>query len=431
MTSKGSNVVRQSWPKKNTTSAMLFSQLIRFTLLVLFSVIRVNSVVLEPQAGAQGDAQGDSQSALIIPFYGYPSVMKIRTMLYRSNRHSATKAVATLSLHCSTDEVDSESNIPGEKTLVLGQWDYRNMEPTAAITFTNNEEPIFSHFLNMYSFCVKTIARYDTLLARLLKKFDKKMVSFWWDSKTPLYGGEAPINAIGEVALGGTNPARFVADTEVRIKVDPLNNSPFAKTFWVPTQQLPVRIGNKATNKRHKLSIDIKGFSSIPTEVYDAITAQLRSERAFSIASLKFLPAEIAQKVGLYSDFKDSIEVFDCKDASKLLPLHIGPLKITPKMLYERVTGNQCRITLRKNMHSTLQNNIEIGIDLIRHFYFSINFDADNGDSVVFATRVEDESDDPADSLVSRESSSSPDHAILNSQRPRIRNSTESCCAIS
>ena len=325
---------------------------------------------------------------LLFEVFGKPINMKVKTWVYRSeNPGKIKRGYASLDFQC---RGDTQSVVGlGQVSVVFGKWEYRNTasnRPSSTVEIESGQLPVYDELSDSFPFCMKD-ASTSNFLGKILSRYSSKQVSFWWDVSTPLYNPIIPEQVIAELSIGSANPARFVADTETRIKVGHQHHL-ISHNGWEPVESLPIRVGIRETNFYKSIVFDIKDYSLLPEDIYDAITKPLRDEIAYTLGLLKGMPMDTNIRIMKYANANTPIEEFDCKDASKLLPLHIGPLIITPKMMYERVTESKCKITVQRNDIASFIENLVIGIDLIRQFHLLIHYDSLYGDTLEFATRT-------------------------------------------
>ena len=330
------------------------------------------------------------QKPLIFPLYSSPEAFKMKAWVFTNNDIKTIKqTTAKLDPYFQNDIYTDEAPRQPPKTLVFGSIAYRNPTQTrpssavqlnpreGAVMFASNERPMF---------CVGAI-NHDSHLARILRRFDKKMVSFWWDSTTELYRYHGTSHPIAELAIGGVNPSRFVPSTEMRVKLAPVDDGDDAVIEWKPVTGTIIRVGSSLQNWDKDTTFDIGLRSFIPTDIYDAITKPLRDEIAYTVGLMKGMPQDTNMRIMQYMGGSEPVTVFDCKDAPKLLPLHIGQLTIPPSMMFKRTSDGKCKMTLIREGYGN--EMMQIGVDLIRQFYFSIVYDSEDGSYVQFATRVE------------------------------------------
>lgn len=343
-------------------------------------------------ATGQPQVPNANQNPLLFPILGYPVGMELKVW-YDGNREPTrdTWKTASIDLFCPFEEVVTSNLLLGNKNLILGRFEYRTAwpnRPSSTLTFTGQQKPVFDAH-NRIPFCLKPIGERDTLLKRLLNKFNNKMISFWWDSTTPLTGEPVLQNPIAEMAVGGMNPARFVAGTEVRINVayHQINNP--AEGIWQAAGNLPVRVGNNPQAHVMTVFFDIEDISIFPRSLYDAITKNLRVEMGYTVGMLRGMPSDTTRNIMDFAGVSGPIIDFDCKYAPGLLPLHIGPLTIPTSMMYTHITQDKCKIILPREFGRSIDDSLFIGMDILRKFYFSVDYHPQDGDTLQFAARRE------------------------------------------
>ena len=310
----------------------------------------------------------------------------------------------------------------GEKRMVFGDWKYRKAErnrPSSAIKILDNETPSLSRTYKLHSFNIGSQSNADSLLGRLLRPFEKKMVSLWWDVETILDEEQQLQIPIGELAIGGSNPSRFVPESEIRIRVHKLKPDVLTNYYWRFVENTPIIVGNEHWEK--DVFIYMSDRTNIPMAIFDAITKPLRDEMRYTVGLMKGYGRNINEGIMQYHDFNEPIFEFDCKDGPKLLPLRFGPITITPQMMYKKISDEKCRMSLPRNTQQEGQNLVKIGVDLIRHFYFSIVFAPENDLTLLFATRKSGKAPDPP---------AEPVYRTNNGRLSSSRNRGQSCSTI-
>ena len=328
------------------------------------------------------EAEQRVTSPLLLPLSGKPEELKMKIWYWEGNDRQSMKSKSSfISWYYQSKQIVPATKTQVPKTVVFGSWDYVDAgagRPSSALTFANDENPRYLH-----DFCIKNSPRYDTYLRRLLRQFDNKMISFWWDSTTPigLYRGTS--KEIAELAIGGVNPSRFVAGTEMRVQLAPAR---WVGWDWSPVEGTNPRVGDTYFNQ-NPIWFRFQPTSRIPIVIYNAITKPLRDEMRYTVGLMKGYGRNINGGIMKYLDFNEPIDVFDCKDAQKLLPLHIGELTIPPSMMYSQISVDKCKMTLEIKDNLIGLYALEIGLDLIRRFYLTIIYDSANGASLQFTTR--------------------------------------------
>ena len=354
------------------------------------------STISEIYAMTTQHAEQHDLNPLILPLFGKPHYLYMKSWQWVGNdRQSITSAGMVLRFDYSHNEISQDSYDDDTKNIVFGSWEYVDVgagSPSSALTFAKDETvPQFRDF-SYWKFTIGKDSASDTYLGRLLRQFDKKMISFWWDTRISFWDFRGPKNPIAELAIGGVNPSRFVAGTEMRVQLSP---SSYLSWYLEPITGTAVRVRNINMNWNKNIQFAFDTESSIPIVIYDAITKPLRDEMRYTVGLMKGMPQDTNMRIMQYLDLNEHISRFDCKDAKKLLPLHIGELTIPPSMMYRQISAGKCEMTLRRNSDELGQSRLLIGIDLIRHFYFSIIYDFDNGNSLQFAKRVKGDAPPP------------------------------------
>ena len=368
---------------------MLSSTLNLLFLIVLSEFACVDAAINQPNEQQTPDP--NRQNPLRFSIFGYPAAMRVKTWYFENERPAiVSTSYASINLYCS-DELMTGGGTRFKKTLVLGSWSYNRPStdrPSSIITFDEGET---AHtYSGMFPFCIRRIDEYDTLLKRLLRKYNNKMISFWFDLTTPINGEEMTTHPIGEMTVGGMNPARFTGTaTKIKIAMDMPSNYP--SSFWIPERPLAISVGNKRFNRPLKVMFDLEDDNVVPYDLFDAITAPLKAELKYTVGLMKGMPRDTNKKIMSYLDLDKPIDVFDCKDSSKLLPLRVGPITITPQMMYKKISDEKCTISLVRSDIPGFNDDLVIGMDIISQFYFSIQYDSQNGDSILFSTRKEGE----------------------------------------
>ena len=368
---------------------------------------------------------------LLLPLFGSPEMLEMKTWKWVGNdRQSITSSTTRFHLNYAFREI-FKSRLEREPiTIVFGTWEYVGEGlPSSALTLAKDEMPMHSGPRFVDTFSIRQPDGKDTYLRRLLRQFDKKMISFWWDSTTPLWIENGQENPIAELAIGGMNPSRFVAGTEMRLQLRFPTTTPW---HWDLQTDTTVRIGYRDINWDQFIQLGLDTESSIPTTIYDAITKPLRDEMRYAVGLLKGMPQDTNKQIMKYLDFTKPIDEFDCKDGPKLLPLRIGELTIPPSMMYQQISPDKCKMTLVRNDDQAAQNVLIVGIDIIRHFYLSLIFDNWNSPTIQFATRVEGEA--PAPPTGPPAQRASPTEPPCQSSLPPAcitQNPSTKCCVIS
>ena len=357
---------------------------------MFFSHLLLLSSLLAIYAMTTQETEQPDQKLILLPLFGKPHYLYMKSWYWEGNdRQSITSKDSFFQVSIPADEIKQGWSERDPRTIVFGSWKYvegGDGRPSSALKIAGDETTVHFGDLSYAKFSVRVGEQYDTYLGRLLRQFDKKMISFWWDSKNTHWKYQGPENPIAELAIGGMNPSRFVAGTEMRLQLRFPITSPW---YWEPMRSTSVRVGNRDLNWNKKIAFEFVEESNIPTTIYDAITKPLRDEMRYAVGLLKGMPQDINKQIMKYLDFTKPIDEFDCKDGPKLLPLRIGELTISTSMMYQQISPDKCKMTLMRNDDQAQQSEITIGIDLIRHFYFSIIYDSANRDILQFATRVE------------------------------------------
>ena len=328
------------------------------------------------------------QIPLIIPVFGFPMDMEIKAWVYDNSAPGEVRQTrAALNFYCPENEVNANPNLDFGTNIVLGSYEFRKSapnRPSSTLMLANTPTPDFD---GVYPFCLKSIDEHVTFLSLLLNKFNNKMISFWWDSTTPLYGGEHSSTPIAELAIGGMNPARYFDDSQVKFKAYAVNNDQLIDNYWESVLALYISVGNNQLSVPKDVIFDLSTVSSIPSDVYEALTKQLKVEMRYAIGLLKGMPKDATQHIMGFHNFNEPIVEFDCKFAPKLQPLQVGRLTIEPQMMYRHISSEKCKLTIQRNENPHTDRRLKIGIDLIRQFYFSIRFGQATGDYLYFGTR--------------------------------------------
>ena len=321
---------------------------------------------------------------LILPLFGNPQSLEMNTWYWQGNdRRSITASISSVQLSYESNDIIRDTSNKYTKTIVFGSWKFANADsgrPSSAVTLAKDE------LANNFEFSIRQGNENDTFLKRLLRQFNKKMISIWWDSTTPSWKYRGPHTPIAELAIGGMNPSRFVAGTEMRLQLLFTATTPW---YWDLQMGTTVLVGNIDMNWNKIIQLSLHSKSDIPMVIYDAITKPLRDEMAYTVGLMKGLPKEVIQNINQYEKVNKPIFLFDCKDAPKLLPLRIGQLTIPPSMMYNQISAEKCKMTLRRNDYRGGQNLLIIGIDIIRQFYFSVIYNTWNAPTIQFTTRIE------------------------------------------
>ena len=333
------------------------------------------------------------QKPLLLPLFGSPHSLRIKVWYWKDdNSNDVTMFKSYLGLHRARSLIKESVTGSGQKTMVFGSKKYQNTAPgipTSMLKFTDHQEPFISPTERMNSFSVSSVAGGNQYLELLLQQFDKKMVAIWWDSSSPLFMDQDENTVIGELAIGNSNPARFVQGTEMRVPVQPADSRVNWYVFWIPVASTPFQLGNNPTKFNKWIQFHLSHPTAIPMDLYDAITKPLKDELVYTVGLLKGMPKDTNQRIMQYANIGNPIKEFDCKDASKLLHLRIGQLIIPPSMLYEKISDEKCKMTIQRNEMVGQQNLLRIGPNIIRRFYFSVHYDLNEGYYLGFAERVE------------------------------------------
>ena len=363
---------------------------------MLFSLFTLLSTMSTIYAMTTQETEQRDLNPLILPLFGSPETLIMKTWHWVGNdQRSITLKPSFFQVNYALKEIWKGSYEQEIRNVVFGSWKYVNAgseSPSSALTFETNEMTKHSASRSSDEFAIRQFDGYDTFLRRLLRQFDKKMISFWWDSTTPLRMNQGPQKTIAELAIGGVNPSRFVAGTEMNIR---LTFQTASTSYWETIIGTTVRVGNRDINWDKRIDFALKIESIIPMVVYDAITKPLRDEMRYTVGLMKGYGRNINGGIMQYHDFNEPIFEFDCKDGPKLLPLRIGELTIPPRAMYEQTSPDKCKMTLHRNDDRAGQSKITIGIDIIRHFYVSIIYDNWTSPTLQFATRVEGQSPPP------------------------------------
>ena len=359
--------------------------------LILSSVLSV----LERVQSVRIESRLTDQEPLLLPLFGTPAALRIKVWYWQNDKPAAVKTFNSyLGIHRGPPAIRELSQSSGPKTMVFGSREYQNLgpgKPTSVLRFTDYQEPIISPHERMNSFSIASTSNGNMYLTRLLQQFDKKMVGIWWDSSSPLYNDQALNKVIGELAIGNSNPTRFVQGTEMRVPVEPPEFVTHHEVFWTPVAGTHIRVGNNPKVFAKQIIVDLAYPTVIPMDLYDAITKLVRNELIYTVGLLKGMPKDTNRQIMQYANIGNPIKEFDCKDASKLLHLRIGQLIIPPSMLYEKISDEKCKMTIQRNEMVGQQNVLRIGPEIIRRFYFSVHYDLNEGDYLEFAVRVEGE----------------------------------------
>ena len=336
------------------------------------------------------------QLPLLIPILQISKELRIIAWLQHimaPNQYTTFKA--KLIVDCPHDEIGSMGVRPGRRSMTFGSYDYKNPSenrPSSKIKLGPREYPRFyptGSSSAATTFCIKTMSNSNNFLARILDKFDNKMISIWWDTSLPVGHSSIDEQVVAEMALGGYNQERFVPSTGVTISVSSTAHDWSTVPWWTPIENLPVRVGDNTDDFGIPVRFDVTRVTSIPSNIYDAITKPLQLEVAYTLGLLRGMPQDTNSRIMQYA--YEPITVFDCKDASKLLPLRIGPLTIPSNMMYKQISDEQCKIVLQKSRYEKSSSHVMVGFDVIRQFYLSIYYDPENGDSLEFSTRLDGE----------------------------------------
>ena len=341
-------------------------------------------------------AEQHDLNPLILPLFGIPESLKMNVWYWKNSAPRDIKSISVnLDLYYGYDEVDRTTRNRGDKTIVFGSWQYRNTIPTSTLTFGDGEDPSYSKKIADHTFSIGAVSIKETFLKLLLRQFDKKMISIWWDSTTPLWSESSQQNSIAELAIGGVNPSRFIPLTEVRFKVITRSQpASMLNAYFLSSNAAYFSVGNSAIIWSNPIAFDITQESILSMVIYDAITKPLRDEMRYTVGLLKGYGRNINGGIMQYHDFNEPILEFDCQYGDRLLPLHIDQLTITPRMMYKKISNNKCKMSLRRSEISEIseqQELIILGIDVIRHFYVSISYNTRLGDTFSLYSRVEGE----------------------------------------
>ena len=332
----------------------------------------------------------EQQRPLLFPILGSPTSMKVRTWFYHNTSPAdIRRGFATLDIVCHENEIEEATVYSGLKTMVFGDWEYRNSVPSSSITLSYNEEPVDNYWAEPYMFCIRPIDYGKTFLSMLLEPFDKKMLSFWWETSIDTYQTEQYTQVIGELAIGGMNSDRVnPMSNTISVRVNRATRAMIPHHYWSPINRLDISVGDdiRKWDKTVKLSVTVNSW--IPTDLFDAITKPLRADMKYTVGLLKGMPQDTNKMIMSYLDLDKPIDVFDCKDASKLLPLRVGPITITPQMMYKKISDEKCKMALRKNVFTSFEAQLELGVDILKNFVVSIDFDRTGKDVMMFSERA-------------------------------------------
>ena len=368
----------------------MISELILLVTLLLFQ--RVEGIGTRP-ASPNAETSDEGETPLLFPILGHAYEMRINAWVYETQNPSHVSEIkAILSVDCPLDEIVRSNSRVG-KSIVFGRRDYQKEvqhTPSALISLDDTED--LSSNSGAYQFCIKTLVNHDNFLSRLLSKFENKIISFWWDKYVPTYEQYVPEESIGELSIGGYNPTRFVANTEVNIEVEPSTLKSSIVPYWKPVDTIVVSVGKNPFDWEKDVVFNLSEDSKIPADVYDSITKRLREKMS-------------------YRDVDQAVVEFNCIGALMLSPLNVGPLVIQPYMMYKQITPQVCEMILSRSESSSDNKLIVIGGDLIRQFYFSVYFSDGYGDTLQFAIRKDGA---PPDTPVSLKSQKAAKHPTLS-----------------
>ena len=428
--SKGSGFASQ--PKFVRKKIMSMIQMILYA-----SQLAVLVLVSTAQVSEESKSGGNLEP-LKFPILGSASEMKIGTWLFSNDNPTyVDTSFSNIDFRCGQDTRNAHQTMT-PRSMFFGTLQHRfttPKRPSSVIKLESDRAPIFNDATRSYVFCIKTMTP-GNHISKLLSKYENKMVSFWWDSSEILNAGAMKLKPVGELAIGGMNPEKFVRGTQVRIKVMKMLSPNFPMSAWKPFEDLVISVGNNPKNYNKGVVFDAREHTFIPRDLYDAITRNIRAELGYTVGLLKGLPQDTTRNIMEYAGVEKPIDEFDCKYASKLLPLHIGPLTIPTSLMFKRLTAEKCKMTLPVNHIPVLDYTIDIGIDIIRNFYFSIKYDNANGDTLQFAQlRSENEEEQEENIPPPPASPESPRLAVSGdstSSRPGTPPvEPKKCCAIS
>ena len=256
---------------------------------------------------------------LLLPLFGNPESLMIMPWYWKGNDRSSIKASKCVvqSIYESNEIIRDTSN-KYTKTIVFGSWKFANADsgrPSSALTLAKDE------LANNFEFSIRQGNENDTFLKRLLRQFNKKMISIWWDSTAAVGSDTETETPIAELAIGGMNPARFVRSTEVRFKLASIaKQDSFPDVYWQVQKPAAVRVSNRAIESRHDVVFDLRQESENPASMYDAITKPLRNEMRYAVGLLKGYGRNINEGIMQYHDFNERIFEVDCQYGDRLLP---------------------------------------------------------------------------------------------------------------
>ena len=302
-----------------------------------------------------------AHAPLILPLVAsQKEILTKVTLLYGDNtQRQPTEHIAVFHISCDGD--DGNHWTFGDRTDSF-VWSFSGNRPNIVTSIPNVSLDSEWRRLNKdIYFCMSSPILPDTHFAKLMEKFETKVVSFWMDTAIPYEINDNNYNRIvGEMVIGGSNPARYVPGTTKSIRLKTLSALNTIQDEWVANSYSKMSIGGQPAPETVHLSINTVGeWSSVSGAVYDLIFGAVG-------------PADDG--------------VFDCRDADKIKSVDIDQLHIDSKMLYIQRHDGSCLITIEKvGFHYDFQ--LFVGNDILRHFHFAVSFDAEQGDFAHFSTR--------------------------------------------
>lgn len=368
-------------------------------LLILSVLSALNGIEASQQrpplqvSNVQGPGQQIAgQTPIIIPLFGSPIELKLKTWYFKNGSPNKVTSFDTVLNTGYDSEVTRSIMSRGEKTLVVGSFDYKNQgpnRPSSAVALANGEQPFYSKPNQLYPFRIGSISLGDTFLARIMRQFDKKIISLWWDSTTGTESQNGPQNPIAELAIGGLNPHRFAPGPDMFINAGLVQDGSTRNPYWNTDAGTIIRVGNLPIKFEKRIMFDITEHSSIPRGIFRAITRPMAEEIAFTEGMLRGRPRDGNPQTTAFLENMKPVDEFNCKYVPKLMPLHIGQLTISPAMMYRQIAEGKCKMTLPIQNNPDRQAIMVIGNDLIRRFYFSIIYNPQNKITLQFSARVD------------------------------------------
>ena len=343
--------------------------------------------------------ESENQDILIFPLLRSPNAITMKGWFDATDGRESYQPMHMLFRLQSLQDVIQPEPSESERKVVIGSWQYHRADvnrPSSSVelpvsygatAFLKKEKPFNAVFIRKDEIS-------NVIMAKLLSKFEQKMVSIWWDSSVLADGlsnwhSSATMNdpgsVVGEMAVGGVNKDRFDDSSVTRFNLKPViqvNGLPYV---WEAESNVDIRVQDRSSGWTIPVEFDLYGKTWVPFVIYEELIRPLREAIYESMLPRK-LPKEIAIKISEYSN--EVVRWFECDFAERLKALHVGGIEITPNMMFQQVTAEKCIITLGVLSKSHF-NKMWVGADIIQHFYFTINWDSVNGDFVQFAHRKE------------------------------------------